>query len=120
MLVVEPYLRRLSAHLAELTSNRTYLDAALLGANYTVNQLIDPVKQLLVANAQIALANANATCGPNAAAPKQAYQTGAFIEALAVLADVTEDAKWTSLYVTLSPEIAMLITRDGPAGCLNF
>jgi hypothetical protein len=60
-------------------------------------QMFDTDAQLIIND--FTLGTENKTCLADPGAPKQAYQTGGFIEALAVLADVTGDLQWPSLWV---------------------
>jgi hypothetical protein len=80
----------LSAHLAEITQNQTYTDAAILAATFLGNHLTN---DLLVHNS-INLSN----CDVDNTTFWSSY-TGAAIEGLSVLANVTHDDHWYDLYV---------------------
>jgi hypothetical protein len=79
----------LSAHLAEVTQNQTYTDAAILAATFLENHLANDL--LLIQNS-INLSN----CDVDDTTFWSSY-TGAAIEGLSVLADVTKDGHWYDL-----------------------
>jgi hypothetical protein len=77
----------LSAHLAELTHNQTYIDAAVLAANFIHDQLLlsSLVSRVLdISNCVID----NTTLSS---------YSGAAIEGFMVLANVTNDVRWYNL-----------------------
>jgi hypothetical protein len=78
----------LSAHLAELTHNQTYTDAAILAATFISDHLLD--SSLLALN-MLDLKS----CSKND--DLYSSYSGATIEGLSVLADVTKDDRWRSL-----------------------
>jgi hypothetical protein len=97
---------RLSAHLANLTSNDTYLDAALMSANFSSRRMFDPTTKLLWQELDL---GEQCVINSNETLPKQPFQTGSFIEALSVLANLTDDIKWTSLYVGVTQGVAVFV-----------
>jgi hypothetical protein len=113
---------RLSAHLANLTSNHTYLDAAVLSANFSFKQMLDTNTSLLAQELDLGGQTTTCVIDSNATLPKQPYQTGSFIEALSVLADLTDDIKWTSLYVGVTQGVAVvrLLTKVQDVGASEF
>jgi hypothetical protein len=110
---------RLSAHLANLTSNDTYLDAALMSANFSSRRMFDPTTKLLWQELDL---GEQCVINSNETLPKQPFQTGSFIEALSVLADLTDDIKWTSLYVGVTQGVAVvrLLTKVQDVDTFEF
>jgi hypothetical protein len=110
---------RLSAHLANLTSNDTYLDAALMSANFSSRRMFDPTTKLLWQELDL---GEQCVINSNETLPKQPFQTGSFIEALSVLANLTDDIKWTSLYVGVTQGVAVvrLLTKVQDVDTFEF
>jgi hypothetical protein len=79
----------LSAHLAELTHNQTYTNAAILAATFINNHLLD--SSSLVAWSTLDSKSCSKSDGP------WSYFNGATIEGLSILADVTKDDSWHNL-----------------------
>jgi hypothetical protein len=80
--------------LAELTSNKTYLNAALLSATFLRDMLMTP-SNLIAQQIDVQ------ACQSNATRAGLAY-SGVAIHAWAVLADVAGDARWRDLYAPCS------------------
>ncbi|KAJ3481290.1 hypothetical protein NLI96_g7755 [Meripilus lineatus] len=76
----------LSAHLLELTSNTTYREATELSANFIKANLFNGV----IVSDTISLKGCAITT------PIVTYNSGFFIEGLAIYANVTQSATWTS------------------------
>ncbi|KAK7033925.1 hypothetical protein VNI00_012549 [Paramarasmius palmivorus] len=85
----------LSAFLAEITSDGKYQDAAILSANWIKNHNIN--------GDNIVLDTVNGhDCGRSSADWLFTYNSGKYVEGLSVLAAITGDAQWTSLYTTIA------------------
>ncbi|GAB1522980.1 hypothetical protein RhiTH_006109 [Rhizoctonia solani] len=81
----------LSAYLAEATGDSKYTNAAILSANWIKNHRYST-------SAKIVLDSINsADCTTSADSFTFTYNSGKFVEGLAVLKDVTKDAQWTNL-----------------------
>ncbi|KAG8694330.1 hypothetical protein FRC09_009911 [Ceratobasidium sp. 395] len=86
----------LSAYLAEATGDSKYTQAAILSANWIKNHRYN-------ANTRIVLDSLNAAdCSVSADDFTFTYNSGKFIEGLAVLKDVTKDAQWTNLMTEIA------------------
>lgn len=81
----------LSAYLAEATGDSKYTTAAILSANWIKNHRYQTSTQLV-------LDSINAVdCSVSADDFTFTYNSGKFVEGLAVLATVTKDQQWTTL-----------------------
>ncbi|KAF8604641.1 endo-1,6-alpha-mannosidase [Ceratobasidium sp. AG-I] len=81
----------LSAYLAEATGDSKYTAAAILSANWIKNHRYQTSTHLV-------LDSLNAVdCSTSADSFTFTYNSGKFVEGLAVLADVTKDQQWTTL-----------------------
>jgi hypothetical protein len=78
----------LSAHLAEITRNQTYTDAAILAATFLEDHLLTS-DSLVPDNIDLSNCVVNDTLWTS--------YTGSAIEGLSVLADVTNDDRWRDL-----------------------
>jgi hypothetical protein len=77
-----------SAHLAEITHNKTYLDAVVLAATFTRDHLMAPSGLLLESiDARSCFLDSTSTTLSN----------GIGIHAWSVLADVSKDTQWQDL-----------------------
>jgi predicted alpha-1,6-mannanase (GH76 family) len=84
-------MHRLSAYLAEATGDSKYTQAAILSANWIKNHRYSTATHIV-------LDSINAVdCGASADDFTFTYNSGKFVEGLAVLKDVTKDAQWTDL-----------------------
>ncbi len=84
-----------SGLLAEITSNQTYLDAATLAASFIYSHLYNTTTNIALDTIS---GRANDSCSvADFALP---YDSGVFIEGLAMIANTTGDLKWQSLYVS--------------------
>ena len=82
----------LSAYLAEITKDSKYTNAALLSAQW--------IKAHNINSNNIVLDTVNGhDCSRSAANWLFTYNSGKYVEGLSVLATVTGDSQWTSLYV---------------------
>jgi hypothetical protein len=103
--------RSVAAHLAELTSNQTYLDAALLSATFVRNFLLTP-SNLIVGEFDIR------TCHATTAA-LSTNNIGVAAHGWSVLADVTKDNQWRDLYVTSLHRLLYCPTERGHARAIE-
>jgi hypothetical protein len=78
----------LSAHLAEITRNQTYTDAAILAATFLKDHLLTP-ESLIPDSIDLINCVVDDTLWTS--------YTGAAIEGLSVLADVTNNDQWRDL-----------------------
>jgi hypothetical protein len=85
----------LSAHLAEQTKNQTYLNATISAAKFASTQMFDTKSQIMISD--FTVGNSTNQCVVDATVQKRPYQHGGFIEALAVLSDITNDPQWSNL-----------------------
>ena len=83
-------LRSLSAHLAEVTKNQTYLSAALLAAQFEQSQLLVAGNNIVQSGISL---SATGNCGKLSNSPVSEWNAP-LIEAYAILADVTGDDGW--------------------------
>ncbi|PBK61086.1 hypothetical protein ARMSODRAFT_1025986 [Armillaria solidipes] len=81
----------LSALLAEATSNQTYLDAAIESANFIQSHLFDPSNIVL----NSVSSKSNESCSVNSTV--FSYNSGIFIEGLAILASITRNTSTEAL-----------------------
>jgi hypothetical protein len=103
---------RLSAHLAELTSNTTFLSAAISAAQFISTVMLDPFSGLVYNSGQ--LGNGTVECSVTPPYnPLSPQLTGVYIEGLAVLADVdtTSASQWTNLFVEWLPVLLIRSIR---------
>ncbi|KAJ8094892.1 hypothetical protein PM082_010107 [Marasmius tenuissimus] len=85
----------LSAYLAEITKDSKYTNAALLSAQW--------IKAHNINSNNIVLDTVNGhDCSRSPANWLFTYNSGKYVEGLSVLATVTGDAQWTSLYTVIS------------------
>ncbi|KAL0581799.1 hypothetical protein V5O48_000279 [Marasmius crinis-equi] len=85
----------LSAYLAEITKDSKYTNAAILSAQW--------IKAHNINSNNIVLDTVNGhDCSRSPASWLFTYNSGKFVEGLSVLASVTGDAQWTSLYTVVS------------------
>ncbi|PBK86042.1 hypothetical protein ARMGADRAFT_1169270 [Armillaria gallica] len=80
-----------SALLAEATSNRTYLDAAIESANFIQSHLLDPSNIVL----DSVFLYSNKSCSVDSAV--YSYNSGIFIEGLVILADIMHNTSTEAL-----------------------
>jgi hypothetical protein len=100
--------RRLSAHLAEITRNATYIATAALAAIFLSTTMLDPTTSLIIDNAILGSIDTGGV-GSKASecilglpdTPLRPYATAMYIEGLAVLASVDADnaSQWNDLSV---------------------
>jgi hypothetical protein len=99
-------LLSLSAHLAELTKNKTYLSAALLAAQFEESQLLVPETNLVGSGITL---GSKSNCSKLSTSPNSEWNAP-LLEAYAILADVTGDDKWRKQCV-LSPILRMRLAN---------
>uniref|UniRef100_A0A0W0G1L0 Glycoside hydrolase family 76 protein n=1 Tax=Moniliophthora roreri TaxID=221103 RepID=A0A0W0G1L0_MONRR len=96
--MINPSIRlylTLSAYLAEITGDKKYQDAAILSANWIKNHNIN--------SDNIVLDTVNGhDCSRSPADWLFTYNSGKYVEGLSVLASITGDAQWTSLYTNIA------------------
>ncbi|KAF8199040.1 glycosyl hydrolase family 76-domain-containing protein [Pholiota molesta] len=86
--------RALSAYLAEKTGNSVYTNAAIAAANWIKTQNLN-------ANNIVLDTVSAADCSRSPSTWLFTYNSGKFIEGLSVLANITGDAQWTNLMLTV-------------------
>lgn len=87
---ITAFLQSLSAHLAEITGNSTYTNAAIASANW--------IKNLNLGTNNIVLDTVNAnTCARSPSNWLFTYNSGKYVEGLSILAAVTGDNQWRTL-----------------------
>jgi hypothetical protein len=100
-------VRRLSAHLAELTQNTTYTAAATLSAQFISSVMLDAGTGLVIDFGTLGSEIANVSSDAGVCnlkppfTPLRPYGTGMYIEGLTILASVDAEnaSKWNGLYV---------------------
>ncbi|PBK61067.1 hypothetical protein ARMSODRAFT_944313 [Armillaria solidipes] len=96
-----------SALLAEATSNKTYLDAAIESANFIQSHLLNPSNTVMA----FLSSDSSQSCSMDTSAYSQ--NTGIFIEGLVILADITRN---TSTEALLRSVIVAVITNTSWQG----
>lgn len=102
----------LSAFLAEATGDSTYTNAAILSANWMKAHTLNTdylVLDTMEAN----------SCTPAPVNVQLTYNSGKFIEGLAVLAKVTGDSQWTDMYTNIAAASAKTDAWAGANGVIT-
>lgn len=103
----------LSAFLAEATGDATYTNAAILSANWIKAHTLNTADNLVLDTME-----AN-SCTPAPTNVQLTYNSGKFIEGLAVLAKVTGDSQWTDLYTNIAAASAKTNAWAGDNGVIT-
>ena len=102
----------LSAFLAEATGDASYTDAAILSANWIRNQNLN-TDYLVLDTVQ------GNDCSTSPATELFTYNSGKYIEGLAVLAAVTGDSQWSDLYTNIVNAAVKTTVWEGANGVIT-
>ncbi|KAF9263891.1 hypothetical protein L218DRAFT_1031611 [Marasmius fiardii PR-910] len=102
----------LSAYLAEITGDAKYKNAAILSAQW--------IKAHNINSGNIVLDTVNGhDCSRSPASWLFTYNSGKFIEGLSVLAAITGDSQWTSLYTNIANSAMKTNAWEGSDGIIT-
>ncbi|KAF7974138.1 hypothetical protein HWV62_13367 [Athelia sp. TMB] len=102
----------LSAFLAEATGDGSYTDAAILSANWIRNQNLN-ADYLVLDTVQ------GNDCSTSPATELFTYNSGKYVEGLAMLAAVTGDSQWSDLYTNIVNAAVKTTVWEGANGVIT-
>ncbi|KAG8957150.1 hypothetical protein FRC03_010502 [Tulasnella sp. 419] len=111
-------LMTLSSHLAECTKNDEYKEHALLAADRIKSMLLDPNTMLIKDGTQSSVSVSSTRVDGDYSGLSSCF-TGLFIEALSLLASVTDDESWMTLAIQIATAAMKTSEWHGSDGILD-